>query len=164
MRTNLRLGNESRLVFAAQRRAPQRHVLDEPNGHVGLGRQAGEVGVLVVVDAAHGDAVDLRMSEAGGNGGANAAPDVVDVRPARDPAKPLAVQRVETHRQSIEPGGLERGRVIVQQGAVGRHGKLGHAGHVAEHGDEPGNLVADERFAAGDLESRDAMSDRGGGD
>ncbi len=157
-------GDKARFVFATEGGAAEGHVFDEADGEVGGHRQCGEVGVLVVVDAFHGDAIHFGMSEAGIDGGADAAPNVIEVGSTGDVAEAITILRVHADGESVEAGGFEGGGVLIEERAVGGHGEVGEAGEGAEHGDEFGEVVADEGFTAGEFERGDAELDGGTGD
>ena len=83
------------------------HELDEAHADAPLAAEGGEVDDLVVVDAAHHDAVDLHRVEAGVERGVDPGEHPVEVVAAGERAEHVGAERVERHVDPPQAGGGE---------------------------------------------------------
>jgi hypothetical protein len=119
---------------------------------------------LLVVGAALDDHVDLDRAEAGALGGVDAAQHVGDreVGVVHAPEDPV-VDRVEADRDAAEPGRLQGRRLAREDRAVGRQREVETlavgARELGQHRDQPLEVAAQERLAAGEADLLDAVGD-----
>ncbi len=73
-------------------------------------------------------------------------------------AKRRVVERVEAHRDAREAGVAQAARLLREQRAVGRQRDVGDAG-FREHRDQPLDVPAQQRLAAGEPDLRHAARD-----
>src|SRR5918997_1372177 len=135
--------------------AVEGHELYEADVHGVLEGELRHVGDLVVVDAAHGDGVDLDGRERRLEGRHQRAPDLLEVVAAGDKAELLGLEGVQGDVNPVEPGLDEAFEVLLEQVAVARHGHLVET-EVLEPADELDDAAPDERLAAGDADLVDA--------
>ena len=92
----------------------ERHLLDEAQLVAAVEAPLQQVGHVGVVDAAHGDGVDLDRGQPGIRGGLEAGHDVVEPVAAGEPAEVLGVDRVEADVDPVQarrrPAGRRAGR------------------------------------------------------
>jgi hypothetical protein len=125
--------------------------------------QLRHVRYLVVVDAAHGDGVDLDRRERRLEGGHQGAPDLLEVVAAGDKAELLGLEGVQGDVDPVETGLDEPVEVLLEQVAVARHGHLVEA-EVLQPADELDDAAPHERLAAGDADLVDAELQAGLGE
>ena len=89
-----------------------------------LAPEGREVDDLVVVDAAHHDAVDLHRVEPGVERGVDSGEHPVELVAAGEREEHLAAQRVERDVDAPQPGGGEVVRHLGELHAVGGHGEV----------------------------------------
>ena len=87
-------------------------------------RQAEEVPDLIVVDAAHQDAVELQVLEARGFRRGDAVQGVPQVSPAGEVGEFLRLEGIQADVQPGDPGGAEGGGEAGELGAVGGEAEL----------------------------------------
>jgi hypothetical protein len=82
----------------------QRHLLDEAHLGAVIEREGDEVDELVVVDAAHGDRVELERAKARCGCRGDALHDIVEAVASGELAEAVAVERVDRDVEAVKPG------------------------------------------------------------
>src|SRR5262249_57062646 len=106
------------------------HVFDEPHFSIDGTAELDELDELVVVDAADDDRVDLQPSVHAERRG-DAFADGVESIEARERHETVAMQSVQTHRDSSKAGGVQRIDLIGEEHAVGGEGEIAEPGFWA---------------------------------
>ena len=133
-----------------------RHHFDEAHGDRAVARQLGERGDLVVVLAAHHDAVEFDRPEAGGERGIDAGEHALEPGPARDRLEAILAQRVERDVGARQAGVAQAFDLVGQQQAVGRERDVVDARDRGDHRDQAVQIAADQRLAAGEPDAAHA--------
>ena len=118
--------------------------------------QAREV-EYVLVHTTYDDGVHLDRREAVFERGIDTGERLFDAAEARDLGKPCGVERVERDVDAIQACCAQVGRHARQQGTVGGEGDVLDPGNRADFLDEWHDAMRDERFAAGEADTRDAL-------
>ena len=129
------------------------HVFDEAHDDAGAAEMRQQIEQRVIVDAALHDGVHL-------DGRETRAPRVFDAvehfghaaEAAAHLREDIRIERVETHGDALEAGGLELGGVLGQQHAVGGERDVLDAGQRGEIADEIREIRPQQRLAAGDAQ------------
>ena len=79
------------------------HQLDETRRDAAIPRIARERDELIVIFAAKHDAVDLDLAKAGAARGVDAGEHAFEIAAAGDAPKARRIERIERHRESLEP-------------------------------------------------------------
>ena len=95
-RPNVALALQREVLF-------DRHHLDETDEDFAVARQGREVAQLVVVVAAHHDAVEFHRLEARRKGRVDAGQHALESGPARDRVEAVGAQRVERNVDPAQP-------------------------------------------------------------
>ena len=114
-----------------------------------LAAERGEVDDLVVVDAAHHDAVDLHRVEAGVERGVDPGDHPVELVAAGEREEHLGAQRVERHVDAPQAGGGEVVGHLRELHAVAWSWRC-RSPRGASIADQPGQVRAHGGLAAGD--------------
>ena len=152
-----RLGRRDQALLGHVEDAVERHDLDVAHLPGVVERQRGEVGDLVVVEAAHHHRVQLDRRQAVLLGGADAVEDLADVAAAGDAAEAVGVEGVDADVEAVEPGGGERRGELRQEEGVGRHRDLLHPRERLDGAHELRQVGAHGRLAAGEAELAEAQ-------
>ena len=123
---------------------------------------AGELGQrldFVVVDAADDDRVDLDRVQAKFLRQADAGQDLVQAVAAGDLLEIVAVERIQAEADAAQAGLAQRRRLLREEEAVGGHRQVGDAGNPGDARDQFLDVVAQQRFAAGEPDFLDAQAD-----
>ena len=83
------------------------------------------------------------------------------MRPPRERREPVGAERIETHGDPMEPGGLQPGRLLGEQHTVGRHGQIAQARLGDQQPDQRRQIAPQERLAAGEPDLVDAQVHEG---
>ena len=78
-------------------------------------------------------------------------------RHPRDPREAIRIHRIHAHRDSLQPGILQRLRHVSQQMAIGGDSDVERMIDFAEFANELHDASAQQRLAAGDTNLRDSQ-------
>jgi hypothetical protein len=137
----------------------QRHVLDEADLVAGLAGPPCELHDLVVVGAADHHAVDLDRGEAGRLGRFHPREDLLQGVAPGHLGEAVSQARVAGDGRAIDPRRGQRSRQPVEEHPVRRERDVEVRTDLAEHPDQHGEIRANERLAARDLQAADTQSD-----
>ena len=140
----------------------ERHLLDEPQLVAAVEAPLEQVGHVGVVDAAHGDGVDLHRRQPGIRGGLEPGHDVVEAVAAGEPAEVLGVDRVEADVDPVQARGGQRRGEPVEPDAVGRHRDPRPRFERGDPAHDVDQAAAQQRLATGEPHLGDAQADHDG--
>ena len=126
-------------------------------------RKLHQVFDLVLIDSFERHRVDLDL-QPGLFRGVDAAHDDAEIAPSGDLAKLHWVERVERDVDPPHAGAAQRLGVTLELAAVGRQGQFVERARfkmTAEPLEQPDDILAHQRLAAGDTEFADAARDEG---
>ena len=136
------------------------HVLDEAHHDVGPAESLHQLQQSVVVDPPLHHDVELDRPQAGRHGGVQAAQHRFQrLIQAVHVLEHVRVERIQADRHPIQPGVGQRPRVPFEQKAVGGQRDVVDAARTQrrQRRDQPCQIAAQERFAAGDAQLADAQ-------
>jgi hypothetical protein len=131
------------------------HVFDEPHLAATLAAEREQRLELIVVDTANHDRVDLEAGEEW-RGGIDALQHAIELVGPRQGLEAIAMERVEAHREAVQPGVFEPRRMIVEKNCVRRQREIADARPRREALDERRQIAAEERLAPGQANFVDA--------
>ncbi len=102
------------------------------------------------------DRVDFQAGPASGPHRLDAGEHVGQRVDSRQPAEPIATQRVETHRNPMETCSFEVDGVIGEHHAVRREAEVAHPGLLREAAHQLGEVAPKQRLAAGQPDAIEA--------
>ena len=140
------------------------HVLDEPHDDARAAEALDEIEHRVIVLATLDDGVDLD-GEAGGARSFDAVQhDAELAATAVHLSEDLLVEAVEAHGDALQPGLLERRRVLGETRAVGRDRQVVGAVQLREPRDDLDDVAPQQRLAARQPQLLDAELEEHAGD
>ena len=138
----------------------ERHELDEPHLVGVLAGEAGKRDDLVLGEVPDRDRVDLdRVGLGVGAKGGEAAEHLRQRVAPGHVEEAVLLERVDRDVEARDPGGRERRRVALEQVAVRRHREVLEPVDGGEAGGQGGELLPNERLAAGQPHIGDAERD-----
>ena len=141
----------------------ERHELDEADLEArSSGRTRQKRSDLVLGEAAHRHRVDLDRADLG-KAAIASSPRSTWARESRRVIwkKRSRCERVDRDVDPVDAGLDQRGGVALEQVAVGGQGEVADALDPGQHRDQPGELAAHQRLAAGQAHVLDARAGRG---
>ena len=140
-------------------RGIERHEFDEAQAQVAFAGEVGQRLDFMIVDAADDDGVDFDRREAEFLRETDGLQHFAQAVAAGHLFEIRAVERIEAEPHAVQAGGAQRPGFLGEQETVRRHGEVVDAGNVRDAGHEILDIVAQERFAAGEPDFVDAESD-----
>ncbi len=136
------------------------HILDkaQPRHRAVRATELDQVGDLVVVFASHNHRVGFRARESGAARCVKGREHAMVLVAAGHLAEAGRSQRIEADGHAAEPGTLERLGLIGKENTVGREREIFHARILRQHGDQPVEILAEQRFATGKADAGDAQA------
>jgi hypothetical protein len=142
----------------------QGHELDEAHVEAALAGQPREVHRLVVVAVTHHHAVDAERTQPRGVRCVDPGHDLrVDVAP-RQRMEVLRVQGVQAHVDAAQPGLNQGRRQALELGGVAGESQIPEPRDRSQLGDQAGQVLAQQRLAAGETKAARARGNRQPGD
>ncbi len=129
------------------------HELDEAHDHGRAAEAFDQIERGVIVQAAFDDGVDLDRRQAGGDGGLDAAQDLIERAEAAAHAREdFSVQGVQADGHAAQAVGLQIDGMLPQQHPVGGERDVVDARNIGQIADQIREIRAQQRFAAGEAQ------------